>query len=232
LWLQAGIQRCHGVHNGQPGAHCPLGGIFVRLGIAKVDQQAIAQVLRHVTVEGLHRHHRGPLVGAHYGPVVFRIKLLGERRRVDQIAEHHRQLAAFGLRRVQCGCERDTLDRVAWLGVRRRRGWGSARVWQRGRRSRTTPHQHSAALINGQPFGFDKFVLEGLKLVIVKAELHFEGPIGHAPFALQQLHHLGKDGIKVHHRPFSIGRTGSIIYGRSSIQSHHDIPPHGSQACF
>ena len=98
LWHQASVQRCHGVHHGQPGAHRPLGGIFVRLGIAKVDQQAIAQVLRHVAVEGLDRRHRGLLVGAHHGPVVFRIKLLREARRVDQIAEHHRELAAFGVR--------------------------------------------------------------------------------------------------------------------------------------
>ena len=39
---QAGSE-CRGVHHGQPGAYCPLGGIFVRLGIAKVDQRAIAQ---------------------------------------------------------------------------------------------------------------------------------------------------------------------------------------------
>ena len=38
----------------------------------------------------------------------------------------------------------------------------------------TNPHQHSPTLINGQPFGLDEFVLEGLKLVIVQAELHFE----------------------------------------------------------
>ena len=46
------------------------------------------------------------------------------------------------------------------------------------------PHQPTPALstlINGQPFGLDEFVLEGLKLVIVQAELHFEGPIRHAP---------------------------------------------------
>ena len=79
-------------------AYRPLGGVFVRLGIAKVDEQAIAQVLRHVAIEGLDRRYRGLLVGAHHGPVVFRIKLLREARRVDQIAEHYRKLAAFGVR--------------------------------------------------------------------------------------------------------------------------------------
>ena len=52
LQHQAGIQRLHGLHNGQPGVHCPLSSIFVRLRIAEVHQQTIAQVLRHVAVKG------------------------------------------------------------------------------------------------------------------------------------------------------------------------------------
>ena len=68
------------------------------LRVAKVDEQAIAQVLRHVAVKRLHRRHCGLLVSAHHGPVVFWIQLLSEARRVDQIAEQHRQLTAFGLR--------------------------------------------------------------------------------------------------------------------------------------
>ena len=35
----------HGVHHAQPGAHGPLGVIFVRLGVAEVDEQAIAEIL-------------------------------------------------------------------------------------------------------------------------------------------------------------------------------------------
>ena len=55
LRLQASVERCHGVHHGQPSPYRPLGGVFVRLGIAKVDQQTIAQILRHVAIEGLDR---------------------------------------------------------------------------------------------------------------------------------------------------------------------------------
>jgi hypothetical protein len=73
-------------------------------------------------------------------------------------------------------------------------------AWLRlGRRGLPNPHQHSAALIYGQPFGLDEFVLEGLKLVIIQAELHFEGPIRHAPLALHQFRHLDKDGIKIYY---------------------------------
>ena len=45
LLRQAGIEFPHGLHNAQAGAHGPLGVIFVRLGIAKVDQQAVAEIL-------------------------------------------------------------------------------------------------------------------------------------------------------------------------------------------
>ena len=74
---------------------------------------------------------------------------------------------------------------------------------------RTNPRQHSATLIHGQPFGLDEFVLEGLKLVIVQAELHFEGAIGHAPLALQQCRHLGKDGIKSSTDPSALPAPGA-----------------------
>jgi len=94
-------------------------------------------------------------------------------------------------------------------------------VWRLGQTSLTTPYQHSAAFSHSQPFGLDKFVLEGLKLIIAQAKLDFEGTIGHAPLALQQFHHLGKDGIKIHHRSFSIALAWGTICGRAVIQRHH-----------
>src|SRR5262249_7192333 len=159
-------------------------GVLMRLGIAKVDEQAIAQVLCYVAIERLERRHSGLLVGAHHDAVVFRIKPLGESRRVDQIAEHHRELAAFGLRRGRSGCEGGAVDRVVWLGLRQRSNWGRAHGWWLGRRGLTNPYQHPPAFISSQPFGLDEFVLEGLKLVIVQAELYFEGTIRHTPLAL------------------------------------------------
>jgi hypothetical protein len=77
---QASVERFHGVHNGQPGVYRPLDSIFVGIRIAKVNEQAIAQILRHVAIKGLDRYHSGLLVGADHGPVVFRIELLREAR--------------------------------------------------------------------------------------------------------------------------------------------------------
>src|SRR5262249_7566598 len=50
--------------------------IFVGGRPAKVDHEAIAEVLRHIAVPGLHRRHRRLLVGTHHGAVVFGIELL------------------------------------------------------------------------------------------------------------------------------------------------------------
>jgi hypothetical protein len=67
-------------------------------------------------------------------------------------------------------------------------------------------------------------VLEGLKLVIVQAELYFEGSIRHTPLALEQFQHLGKDGIKIHHRPFSMARAWGTIYdGLKPSLSWHPV---------
>ena len=45
ILLQMRIELPHGLHDAQPGPHGPLRVIFVGQGIAKVDQQAIAEVL-------------------------------------------------------------------------------------------------------------------------------------------------------------------------------------------
>ena len=73
----------------------------MRLRIAKVDQQAIAQVLRNVPVKALDHVGTGRLVGAHHLAEVFRVELPGQHGGVHQITKQHRQLSAFGLRHRQ-----------------------------------------------------------------------------------------------------------------------------------
>jgi hypothetical protein len=46
LQLEACIQLLHGLRHSQPGPYGPLGVIFVREGVAEVDDQPIAQILR------------------------------------------------------------------------------------------------------------------------------------------------------------------------------------------
>jgi len=70
----------------------------MRSRIAKVDQQAISEILGNIPLKLLdHLGARG-LIGAHDLSQVFGVKLASKNRRVDQVTEQHRELAAFRLR--------------------------------------------------------------------------------------------------------------------------------------
>ena len=187
--------------------------IFVGGRPAKVDHEAIAEVLRHIAVPGLHRRHRRLLVGTHHGAVVFGIEVLGQLRRVDQVAEQHRDLAAFGLRgvahrvgeagrsvgwrRSRCGLGCECLGR-RWkrYGSLYRRGLDHSR--RRRRQSLTGPDEHLPALVNGHALGDDEFLLQPLDERIVEAKFLLERPVAHPPLALQQGHHQGEYAIYPH----------------------------------
>jgi hypothetical protein len=51
-------------------------------GIAKIHQQAIAEVLRHIAVKALDHRRAGLMVGAHHVPKVFGVQAAGEPGRV------------------------------------------------------------------------------------------------------------------------------------------------------
>jgi hypothetical protein len=84
---QAGIQRPHGVEDAQASAHGPLGVVFVRLRVAKVHQQAIAEILRDIPVKAPGDLDAGGLIGQHDLAEVFRVELTGEAGGVGQITE-------------------------------------------------------------------------------------------------------------------------------------------------
>jgi hypothetical protein len=77
--------------------HGAPGVVFMRHRIAKVDQQPIAEVLCDMAFVTLDDRGRGLLVGADHGAQVFGVELAGELRGAHQVAEQHRELAAFGL---------------------------------------------------------------------------------------------------------------------------------------
>jgi hypothetical protein len=51
--LQTRIEYPHSLHNTQAGVHGPPGIVFMRPGIAKVHQQAVAQILGDVPIKAL-----------------------------------------------------------------------------------------------------------------------------------------------------------------------------------
>src|SRR5713101_2447221 len=101
LSLQAAIQRAHSLDQLQSCMDRAVGVVFMRLGITKVDQQAIPEILRDMAVKALNDFGTGGLIGPHDLPQVFRVESTGQRRRVHQITEQHGELAAFGLRGVR-----------------------------------------------------------------------------------------------------------------------------------
>ena len=103
LLHQTGIELAQGLDHPQPGPHGPLGVIFVRQGVAEVDQQPITEILRDMPFKAGDHLGAGLLIGPHYFAQVFRVELAREDSGVDQVTEHDGELAALGLRGQRCG---------------------------------------------------------------------------------------------------------------------------------
>src|SRR6266581_2007098 len=99
--------------------HGTLRIVFMRLGIAKIDQQAVAEILGDMPVKALDDLSTCGLVGAYYLPQIFRIELAGEDRGVYQVTEHDGELPAFSLRGRWCRWWGQDLGRLGVRGGRR-----------------------------------------------------------------------------------------------------------------
>src|SRR5262245_49133314 len=85
---------------------------------------------------------------------IFRVELAGEECRVDEITEHHRELASFRI----------------WgttFNVDERRRWALDVVGRRLEGSLACPDQDSAVLVARQLLGLDQFDLEVFEISIV-----------------------------------------------------------------
>jgi hypothetical protein len=117
LARQPGIEHGDRLHHPEPALDGPLGIIFMGVGIAEVDQQAIAQILGDVAVKALdHLGTRGLICQNHVAQL-FRIQLAGQHRGVDQIAEQHRELAALCCRLMPCHTWSRSRRRVGGLAL-------------------------------------------------------------------------------------------------------------------
>jgi hypothetical protein len=167
LPLQVGIELSHRLHDAQPDAHRTLRVVLVRLGVAEVDQQAIAEVLRDLPLEAGNHLGARRLIGPHHLAPLLGVELAGKAGGVHQVTEQHGELAAFGLWRMRFGCwgfdggrsislgRRHLHRRARWRGRR----WGAAHV--------TDPDQHVTVLIHGNALGFDELLLQIVEDVVV-----------------------------------------------------------------
>ncbi len=104
--------------NIQSGAHRSLCIILVRLGIAEYREYPVASEIRQKAIIESSDARAGRVVGVHDRAHIFRIKASGKGSRVDQIADHDRQMTAlFSL-----------VGRGWWLGTVRLAGVNDTRT--------------------------------------------------------------------------------------------------------
>ena len=92
----ARLEPAHRRDQLQPRPHRPLGVILMGLRIAEIDEHAVAHVFGHEATEAAHGLGDAFLIGRNDLAQVLRVHAGRERRRADQVREHHRDLAALG----------------------------------------------------------------------------------------------------------------------------------------
>src|SRR6266446_1505990 len=178
----------------------------MRLGIAKIDEQPIAEILGNMAVKALDDLGTGGLVGAHDLPQVFWVELAREDSGVYQVTEHHGELTAFCCRGMLDAGRRGTWGGMGFLGLRKRCTGGRERARRSGAGA-ASPDQHGVVLVHGALEHLDNFGFEILEVGVVEMKLALEGTIRHTPPALEHGNRLVEDLLKGHRQP-SRGRCG------------------------
>jgi hypothetical protein len=97
------IELSHGFDRPESGPHGALGVIFMRQGVAEVDQQAIAEILGDMSLKAGDHLGAGVLIGPHHLAQLFRVELTGEHSRVYQVTKQHGEMATFSVRGIRFG---------------------------------------------------------------------------------------------------------------------------------
>jgi hypothetical protein len=101
------IQGGDGLDHVEAGVHGTPGLVFMRLGVAKIDQQPVAEILRDIALQALDDLGIGGLIGPDHRTQVFGVELTGQLGRADEVTKQHGELAALGLRGAWFGWCRD-----------------------------------------------------------------------------------------------------------------------------
>src|SRR6516165_7651194 len=114
---EAGEKHWHCVDKREPGAHGSLSIVLVRLGVAKIGEDAIAREGRDDPAERDNDLRAASMVLGKYGTQILGIEPRRERRRADKTARHYGQLPTLGRWRPR---SRLLLHGRAWRGPGRR----------------------------------------------------------------------------------------------------------------
>ena len=94
-----GIQLRHRIDDVETRPHRTLGLVLMGARVAEIDEDAVAHVLRDKAVVAPDRRAAPALIRRDDIAQIFGVHPGGECRRSHQVAKHHGQLAALGLRR-------------------------------------------------------------------------------------------------------------------------------------
>ncbi|HVI61841.1 MAG TPA: hypothetical protein VM910_04490 [Bradyrhizobium sp.] len=93
----ARLELSNGGDDIEPRPHGSLGIVFVRDWIAEISQYPVAPELGEEAVIGSRDTGAGGVIGIDHSAHVLRIEAGRQRRRANQIADHHGEVTAFGL---------------------------------------------------------------------------------------------------------------------------------------
>src|SRR5207253_2189907 len=114
--LQPLMQVAHGIENTEPSTDGSLRIVFMRLGIPKVDQETITQELGDMSIKTCDNLGADLLIDTDHVTPVFRVELGRQFGGIDQVAEHHRELATFRFGGTRGHDRRGCCDRWGGLG--------------------------------------------------------------------------------------------------------------------
>src|SRR5215831_8814591 len=106
--------------------HSSMRVIFMRQGIAKVHEKPISEQLGNMSIKACDDFRTSRLIGMDDFPVLFGIELGRESGRIDQITEHHGELATFRFGYTRFSWGKYTLWRLIVEG---RRLWLCLERW-------------------------------------------------------------------------------------------------------
>ncbi len=101
--LGRGVEPRHRLDHAERGPHRPLGVVLVGPRIAEIGEHAVAHVLGDKPAGALDDRGDAAVIGAEDRAQILRVEPRRQRRRADQIAEHHGQLPPLGLGGGRCG---------------------------------------------------------------------------------------------------------------------------------
>jgi hypothetical protein len=204
-----GIQLRHRIDDVETRPHRTLGLVLMGARVAEIDQDAVAHVFRDKAVVAPDRRAAAVLIRRDDIAQIFGVHPGRERGRSHQIAKHHGQLAALGVRHDdRGGGRRDRRgDRQFALGRRSGRLFSmpQGRQWLRQRRtlgsgqaSLGRQDETLAVDIGRELLDPDQLATEFFETVVIETEVEPDTAIGDAALGDEAPEDLFQDLIKVH----------------------------------